>query len=87
MIPQKSNSCWLNSIRTYLGLLLKLMLKKVVSMVSSHFQDQMLDDVKEKMQQDVTDQTIQQFLFGIGNEKAPGPDGLIALFLKTLDIL
>ncbi len=40
----KSNSWWLNSIRTYLGLLLKLMLKQVVSTVSSLFQNQMPDE-------------------------------------------
>ena len=54
----------------------------MVNKVSTLFQDQMPDDMKARMQQDVTDQEIQLPLFYLGNERAPGLDCFTALLLK-----
>ncbi|GJZ97390.1 RNA-directed DNA polymerase, eukaryota, reverse transcriptase zinc-binding domain protein [Tanacetum coccineum] len=46
------------------------------------FSNKLTKDESEYMVRDVTDAEIKEAMFGIGNDKAPGPDGFTAMFFK-----
>uniref|UniRef100_A0A2N9IBN2 Reverse transcriptase domain-containing protein n=1 Tax=Fagus sylvatica TaxID=28930 RepID=A0A2N9IBN2_FAGSY len=54
----------------------------MIQTVTGLFQDEMPEDIKCRLKQPVSNKEIKDVIFGMGNDKAPGPDGFTALFFK-----